>query len=302
MTQPARATSMEALKAKFAQMDSDETLAQGLAFKLRSTDVVIAPYSKSGTTWVQQIVHCLRTRGDMDFDDISRVVPWIETSPQLGLDLDAEQKAKPRAYKSHLSWKDVPKGGRYIVTIRDPKDVLYSLYKFMEGWFIEPGSIALDDFARQYFIDGRKYWKHLASWWPRRRDDDVLLMAFEHMKTDLSGAIERIAEFIDIELDDELREITERHSSIGFMQEHRNRFDDRLMRELSERLAFLPPGSDSAKVRTGQVGEHARHTSAEVAAEIDTIWLEEITEKFGYRDYRALTESLDKVKSRNSPW
>jgi len=293
MTQLARATTMETLKAKFALMDSDEKRAQGPAFKVRPSDVIIAPYGKSGTTWLQQIVHCLRTRGDIDFDDISRVVPWIEASPQLGLDLDAEQKADPRAFKSHLPWDDIPKGGRYIITLRDPKDVLYSLYKFMEGWFMEPGSISLDDFAGQHFIDGRNYWKHLASWWPRRQDDDVLLMAFEHMKTDLPRAIERIAEFIGIELDDELREITERYSSIKFMQEHKNRFDDRLMRELSERLAFLPPGSDSAKVRAGQVGEHARHTSDKVVAEIDAIWLEEITKKFGYRDYRALTEALD---------
>lgn len=52
---------------------------------IRPTDVLIAPFGKSGTTWLQQIFHQLRTAGDMDFDDISRVVPWIETAPIAGI-------------------------------------------------------------------------------------------------------------------------------------------------------------------------------------------------------------------------
>lgn len=292
MKQPARATSVQQLMAMMELMFNDKNRETGLALKLRPSDVVIAPYGKSGTTWVQQIVHCLRTRGDMDFDDISRVVPWIETSPMLGIDLDAEQKANPRAFKSHLAWDAIPKGGRYIVPIRDPRDAFFSLYKFMEGWFFEPGSISLDEFAPRFYVNDREYWKHLASWLPRRNDDDVLLMVFEHMKLDLSGTIERIADFIGIGLDDELRKITEEHASLRFMQAHKNRFDDRLMRELSERLASLPPGGDSAKVRAGKVGEHARHLGDGIAAEFDAIWRQEITARFGFPSYRALTEAL----------
>jgi hypothetical protein len=292
MKQAARATSTQALAAMMASLFNEEERAKGLALKLRPSDVVIAPFGKSGTTWVQQIVHCLRTRGDMDFDDISRVVPWIETSPMLGIDLDDEQKASPRAFKSHLAWDAIPKGGRYIVTVRDPGDALYSLYKFMEGWFIEPGSISPDEFALRIFIDDRQYWKHLASWLPRRNDGDVLFMAFEHMKSDLSATVERIAEFIGIPLDDELRTITEEHASLAFMLRHKNRFDDRLMRELSERLLPLPPGSDSAKVRSGKVGEHALHLSEDVSAEIDAVWQQEITPKFGFQNYAALMNEL----------
>jgi hypothetical protein len=293
MQQLSRATSVATLGAKFAAIFDEETHKLGLAVKLRPSDVVITPFGKSGTTWTQQIVHCLRTRGDMDFDDISRVVPWIETSPALGIDLDAEQKANPRAFKSHLAWGEIPQGGRYIVAIRDPKDALFSLFKFMEGWFLEPGSISLDDFAREFFINDRGYWKHLSSWWPRRDDDDVLLIAFEHMKLDLSGTIERVADFIDIQLDDELRKITEHHASLKVMQEHKNRFDDRLMRELSERVASLPAGSDSSKVRTGKVGEHTQHLSDDLSAEMDSIWQREIADKLDFQSYRAMIDTLN---------
>ena len=100
---------------------SPEGYAAGLTFTPRPTDVVIAPFAKCGTTWLQQMVHSLRTGGDVDFDDISRVVPWIETAYDLGLDLDAPQRAEPRAYKSHLAWDVVPKGARYVVAVRDPR-------------------------------------------------------------------------------------------------------------------------------------------------------------------------------------
>ena len=210
----------------------------------------------------------------------------------LGIDLDADQKADPRGFKSHLSWDEIPKGGRYIVVIRDPKDTLYSLYKFFEGWFMEPSSISLDDFARGFYLDDRDYWKHLASWWPRRNDDDLLLMAFEDMKLDLPGTIKRIADFADISLDAELQAITEEKASLPFMQKHKNKFDDLMMRELSEHEAGVPAGSDSSKVRLGQVGEHKQYLSDELSAEFDAVWQQEITERFGFADYQSLITSL----------
>src|SRR6478609_1015793 len=174
---PRRATSVAELRERMARLVSPEGLAAGLAFTLRPTDVVIAPFAKCGTTWLQQMVHSLRTGGDLDFDDVSRVVPWIETAHDLGLDLDAPQRAEPRAFKSHLAADLVPKGGRYIVAARDPRDVLVSGYRFFEGWFFEPGSIDVESLGRVRFLEERGYYVHLASWWERRDDPDVLFLS-----------------------------------------------------------------------------------------------------------------------------
>ena len=265
------------------------------AFEPRPSDVVIAPFAKCGTTWLQQVVHGLRTRGDMDFDDISRVVPWIETSRDLGLDLEAPQRGHPRAFKSHLSWDLVPKGARYVVSIRDPKDVLVSLYRFMEGWFFEPGTVSIAEFARGQFLsrsEGRDYWSHLRSWWEHRRDANVLLLCYEHMHLDLESTVRRVAAFAGIELDDELLRLVVRQSSLEFMLAHKDKFDDRLMREHSERMAALPLGSDSAKVRRGEVGGHRRELPPEVASELDGVWREEIEAKLGFPDYASLASAL----------
>ena len=112
----------------------EESTQHGVRYQAQPTDLFISPFAKCGTTWLQQIVHGLRTGGAMDFDDISRVVPWLETAHMLGLDLQAPQLGAFQAFKSHLSWDALPKGGRYIVSFRNPKDALISLYHFFDGW------------------------------------------------------------------------------------------------------------------------------------------------------------------------
>ncbi|MBT5701731.1 MAG: sulfotransferase domain-containing protein [Gammaproteobacteria bacterium] len=292
-TKPAkRATSLAELRAITQPLFSAAGYAKGLSLKLRPTDVVITPFSKSGTTWTQQIVHTLRTRGDMDFDDISRVVPWIETSVSLGLDLDAEQRANPRAFKSHLSADLVPKGGRYINVVRNFGDAAVSFYKFNEGWFLEPGCVPIDEFVESQIMRDDNYFKHLLSWWPRRNEPDVLFLAYELMLRNSSSTIERIAEFIGINLDQELLALTLEHSSLPFMLAHKNRFDDALMRTKSEEMSNLPTGSDSAKVRDGRVGSRTI-LSNRTLARIDETWREQITPVLGFNNYDEMLAELE---------
>lgn len=290
-----RPTSIDDYQARAALIFTETGISHGLAFQPQPSDVIISPYGKSGTTWLQQMVHTLRTRGDMDFDDISRVCPWIEMSHDLGLDLNASQKAVPRAYKSHLGYGDVPKGCRYIVSLRDPKDAMVSMYRFMEGWFFEPGSISITEFAEgDYLSDGRETdcWTHLASWWEQRDNPRVLLMSYEGMRADPVGAIRLVSDFIHCKLDDELLAITREHTSLEFMLRYKDRFDDKLMREHGENVAGLPVGGDSAKVRKGEVGAHRYELTTELGARLDQRWSEEIESRFGLRSYQKVVEFL----------
>ena len=284
-----RATNLIELGDLFDREHREWVRKKGLQVKLRPSDVVITPYGKSGTTWTQQIVHTLRTRGDMDFDDISRVIPWIEVSAGLGIDLDAEQKANPRAYKSHLSWEEIPRGAKYINVVREPASAAVSSFKFMEGWYVEPDTIDINEFVQKTFLIRREYYKHLKSWWPRRNDDDVLFLAYEHMLDDPRGAIVRIAEFTNIELDDDLLSVTLEQSSREYMLRHQDRFDDAMLRKQSEELAGLPPGSESSKVTAGS---STLSLSDESMTLFDKAWQEEITEPLGYTTYGDLIAAL----------
>jgi len=276
-------------------MDMDAMAASIAAYEPRPTDVIISPAGKCGTTLLQQTFHTLRTRGDMDFDDISRVVPWIETATKLDIDINAEQVAEPRGYKSHLSWDHVPKGARYIVSLRDPKDAFESGYRFMEGWYFEPGTISYEEFfapRRAGRGRGLDQWAHLVSWWGQRDNPDVLLLSYDHLVEDPTTAIRRIARFCDIALDDELLALTLEHTSRAFMLKHKDRFDDAMMRASSERHGGLPPGRDSAKIRAAGAGKRREALPDSVSRECDEIWLSDVTPHTGFEDFASFERTL----------
>ena len=288
-----RASNWDEFQAVRAGLRSKEGVAYTRAFQPRPSDVILSPFAKCGTTWMQQIVHALRTGGDTDYDDISRVVPWIETAHGLGIDLNEEQRAEPRAFKSHLSYHDIPKGGRYIVVLRHPQDALVSLYRFMEGWFFEPGAVSLDEFARRSWFDrehGQDYFTHLLSWWPKRNDPDLLLLTFEDMKADHRGTVVRVGEFLGTPK--EHLDVAVRHSTLDFMKKHALQFDDLMMREFAERTSGLPSDGNASKVRDGQVGKNRLALPLELIEELDELWHKAVLPETGFKSYEALRGAL----------
>lgn len=252
---------------------------------------------------MQQIVHGLRTRGSMDFDEITEVIPWLEMASDLGMDPDAAQAAEPRAFKTHLTWHEVPKGGRYIAVLRDPKDVVVSSYHFHEGWRFEPGTISVDEFAREFFLSREKersYWYHLSSYWEQRYRSDVLILCYENMKADPVAAVCNVARFIDYPLDDDLLEIVVKQSSIEFMHTHGTKFDDHLVRQVRNASQNLPPGGASSKLRAGRVGDHSRELSQEICREIDAVWRQEMA-KCGLSSYDTLRAEVAKLVRGEDP-
>lgn len=275
-----------------------ESVAHGLSYQPQASDVFISPYAKCGTTWLQQIVHSLRTRGDMDFDDILRVIPVLERAYLAGLDLNAPQPGGFQAFKSHLSWTKIPKGGRYIVSFRDPKDALVSLYNFVNGYFWQTGTVSISEFARMRYLrhqddqwDG-SYWGHLVSWWEQRHNPQVLLLSYEGMKADLPATIETIAQFLGIELDQDLLNLVLKHASLEFMRDHKSKFAGLSIQKANAKHGYLPPNDNFGMVKTGRVGDHRTELPEEIGAEMDVIWRETGEPRTGLASYQALRAAL----------
>jgi hypothetical protein len=76
------------------------------------------------------------------------------------------------------------------------------------------------------------------------------------MKGDLPGLMQDIASFVGLEMEERLLKLVVRPSSLDFMLAPKTKFDDLLMRECFEKIGFLPPGGDSAKVKNGRVEDH----------------------------------------------
>ena len=129
---------------RYSHLWTDESQLKGQDFQPQSTDVFVTGSLKSGTTWLQQIIHQLRTGGDMDFEDIADVVQVVDFAYDLQQDLDGEQKGFPRCFKIHFWYPRCPKGAKYIWCVCEPCACAYSYFKMhmFEGWFFQPGGIS----------------------------------------------------------------------------------------------------------------------------------------------------------------
>ncbi len=290
-----RPTNIEDMHERLNNFSTEEGWQKGLAYKPDPTDVFIVTPPKCGTTWMQQIIHGLRTRGSMDFDDISRVVPWLNMAHDMGIDIYAPQVAAPRAFKTHTPLNELPQGGKYIVVLRNPYDALLSHYHFFENMFFEKGSIDLATFAREHYVPGKQLVKHILAVWNHRKDDNVLVFCFENMKADLTGAIEKVAKFINIPLDDELKQIIMTQSDIKFMQKYQEQFEDSIIREKRFAAMKLPADGRLHKVRTGNVGDAKQGVPVEIKKELDEIWQKEIKPITGLSSYDDLQKELASI-------
>lgn len=213
-------------------------------FKYRDGDIVINAYSKSGTTWVQQIVAQLLWNGAEQVI-LSEVSPWIDCRFPAKAERLAVLEAQDhrRFMKSHLPVDTIvfSPQAKYIYIGRDGRDVLWSLYNHHRN--MKPDALAgIDSVPErtgpplgrapssvlQYFRDWVAkdgypwwpYWEHILSWWQIRDLPNVMLLHFSNLKQDMPGEIRGIATFLEVGIDErKWNEILE-HCSFDYMKTH----------------------------------------------------------------------------------
>jgi hypothetical protein len=194
------------------------------------------------------ILYQLTTDGRMDFAHITQVCPWFERSLKDGTAFEA--LPAPRVFKSHLSYRKIPKGPcKYIYVVRDGKDVAVSYYHFYVTHMSFKGTF--DEFF-QRFLDGQvlygSWFKHVRRWWKHRDDPNVLFLCYEELLADLPGSLRRISAFCGLQIAPERWPGILQRCSFAFMKQHENQFDP-LLAMLYER-GFQP----HAFLRKGQTG------------------------------------------------
>jgi hypothetical protein len=275
-----------------------ESTQYGLAYRPNPSDLFVASFAKCGGSWVQQIVHGLRTRGDMNVEDVSKAIPCLEMGHYLGLDLAAPQPGGFRAIKSHLSWTQIPKGGRYIVSFRDPKDALVSFYNFVNGYWWQTDSVSVAEFARTYYLVHqdedweRSYWGHLVSWWEQRPHPQVLLLSYEVMEYDLPATVETIAGFLGIALDPAHFDLLLKRASLDFTSANGPKSTESLPQEGPATEGQYARGDSLVKVKNGREGDDPSQLPGEIEAEMDAIWRETVETRTGLESYCALLAAM----------
>ena len=236
-------------------------------------DVVVATYAKSGTNWMMQIAHQLAFHGQGEFDHIHCVVPWPDSAPQSGqvchprgrhfrVDGFPEQK---RVIKTHLSWDLIPysEKARYIMVIRDPKDIFVSNYRFAQQ-MMGPAMPKVDTwfkfFLSQGFPVGGSWALNSAEYWAQRNRANVLIVSFKSMKRDLEGTVRRVAKFMNVDQPDSvLQEVTAK-SSFEYMK----KIDDKF-----QVWKIIPWGTPATMIRKGAQGGSSELLSVDQQREMD---------------------------------
>ncbi|CAB4011112.1 sulfotransferase domain-containing [Paramuricea clavata] len=291
---------IELMSQRRSRLMTNESRQKALGFVPRSSDVLVATPIKCGTTWIQQIMHQLRSGGDMTFTDIDEVVPWIELAYDVRQDLDAEHKYQPRCFKTHASYDVCPKGGKYIVVYREPCASLYSAFNFFEGQYFRPGEITLDEFVKYMISPNEKihvnYFQHLQSWWPKRNDPNVLFLLYEDMLEDLESAVRAVASFMGI--DDEAS-ITNavKMSTFDFMKQSREKFACNLLSSYRNKAMGIPEAVRLQRVATGSATKGREMMDEGTKQAVQKMWDEtNVTKETGFQDYSEFRDGLKREK------
>ena len=227
-------------------------------YTAQSSDVFIATTSKSGTNWAMQIAHQIAHYGAGEFDNIYDVVAWPEPPPPMSSIALTDQSIAERSptglrvIKTHLEAEFVPysPAAKYIVVLRDPKEVFVSGYYFGHE-IIEPAGMRftveqwLDLFCSDGCIFG-SWAAHTAGWWAKRDLDNVLLLNYGGMKRDSEPAIRQIAALMGVELSEKQFANVMERSGFAYMRANKDKFSP-----------MLPGGIRPTTVRSGKTGKSA---------------------------------------------
>ncbi len=200
-----------------------------LEFCARPDDIFVASYPRSGTTWTQLIVYLLCS-GDhaLSFEHLSQVSPWWERSlawGNAGAD-DFDQMSGPRIFKSHLPYRWLPPGGRYIYVQRDGQDVALSYYHLYRSHLGYQGSF--EAFFERFLSGDLQYgswFKHVAGWAKERHNPAILFLSYEQLKRDPEASIARIGGFLGIRCDPARVAAVARDTSFAAMKANEDKFD-----------------------------------------------------------------------------
>jgi hypothetical protein len=235
-------------------------------FVPRPDDIFIVTYPRSGTTWMQMILYQLTTDGNMDFPHINEYCPWFEESVRSADGF--EGRLSPRSFKSHLSYRQIPKGpGKYIYIARDGKDVAVSYFHFFRSHFGFHGTF--DEFFDLFMrgkVEGGSWFEHVRGWWQHRNDPNVLFLRYEDLLHDLEGCLRRIIAFCDLEVEPARFPTILERCSFAFMKANESKFDYQLGVLWEQGVRW------NAFIRQGRAGAWKGTLSSRQAARFDKLF------------------------------
>ncbi|KAF2361235.1 Sulfotransferase domain [Trinorchestia longiramus] len=201
-------------------------------FKARNSDVIVASFPKTGTTWVQEIVYMLThgCRASNDDDPtLETRFPYLEY-PYPGLKTVSAMPGL-RCIKTHLPYTLLPPsvqeaGAKVVYVSRNPRDTCVSYYHFARlltsAGFI--GSLA--DFVDDFLDDRVPYSPfstHVLEYHEAQKaNDSVLCVSYEQLTADPASVVRSLANHLNVAVSDEDVKFVVTHTSFAAMSSNKS--------------------------------------------------------------------------------
>jgi sulfotransferase len=201
--------------------------------------IFITSYPKSGTTWLQCIVHQLLSHGDETFSHISDYSPFYESNKTWNDNEFVErytrnhQRLGARIFNTHLKWNMLPKGDHaiFIYIYRNGRDVVHSFFQHLSN---QADSGTYEGTFHEFFsewVAGKiaygNWIQHIKDWIDASKDPSnrILLLRYEDLKQNFSSQLKQISDHLGCSYSDvELAEIITPHCTFSFMKEHQTQY------------------------------------------------------------------------------
>jgi aryl sulfotransferase len=215
---------------------SKERFATTAAYRPQRGDVFVATQMKCGTTWMQQIVYEVLSRGRGDLGDAGHrhmyaTSPWIESRHSVSME-DAPRIGEhgARIVKTHMPTALCPYGedARYVYVLRDPVACFASCVDFLSG-VAGPFAPRPEGFI-DWFCGDSMWWgtwaEHADGWWRWAEErPNVLFLHYEDMLDNLGAAVDQVAALLEVDLSPEERAVVVAKSEFDFMKANEEVFE-----------------------------------------------------------------------------
>ncbi|CAL9756016.1 unnamed protein product [Musa acuminata subsp. burmannicoides] len=258
-------------------------------FKSRPTDILLASYPKSGTTWLKALAFATMTRTRHSFGchplhhlNPHECVPLLdEIAGSLESLSEIDAASDPRLISTHLPFSLLPEsikscGCRLIYVCREPKDTLVSRWHYHGKIVTNMGKSEVIPFEKMFdmFCDdimpSGSIWEHVLGYWNEKTQTPgrVLFLKYEEMLEDPTGTLTRLAEFMGCPF-------TEEELRVGVPAEIVSLCSFGNLRDLAvQQNRRISPGgimTTESYYRKGAAGDWRNHLSPEMAEKLDQI-------------------------------
>jgi hypothetical protein len=172
----------------------------GRNLKVFPDDTFIASYPRSGNTWTRFLIaNLMHPEQPVTFANIETIIPDATSLSSREL----KRVPRPRLIKTHEYFE--PRYRKVIYLVRDPRDVVLSLYNFRRKYRSVDDSYPIEQYVAERFLPGDldvSWGEHVGSWLGTRMNHPgFLLVRYEDLLQEPTRELQRLASFLDIAAD-----------------------------------------------------------------------------------------------------